>query len=278
MVNEAVPLSAPLVCWVATNCSVNGAVEPNVAVKDQFPSVPTVVGVVPGSAAPPASSTVTVEPGVPVPVKVTVSEGTVELSAGAVTAKGYVAAGRWRTSVALPLGFSPVTWLAVRCSVTGAVAGNVAVVDQFPSVPTVAGVVPGSAAPPAPSTATVEPGVPVPVKVTVREATVVLSAGEVTARGCVVTGRSMVTGTLPVTEPVVTKVATRCSVTGADGAKVRVVDHAPAGSTVAGLVPGTRVPPESRMLTVEPGVPVPAKVTVREATVALSAGEVRAKG
>jgi hypothetical protein len=219
------------------------------------------------------------EPGVPVPVKVTVSEGTVELSAGEVTAKGYAAAGRWRTIGALPLDFSPVTWLTVRCSATGAVAGNAAVVDQIPLEATVAGLVPGTRVlPPASRMLTVEPGVPAPVKVTVREATVALSAGEVTAKGCVVTGSSMATGMLPATDPVITRVATRCSVTGADGAKLRVVDHPPAGFTVAGLVPGTRAPPASRMLTVEPGVPVPVKVTVREATVALSAGEVRAKG
>lgn len=76
----------------------------------------------------------------------------------------------------------PVVYAAVRCSATEAVPGNVAVVVHVPLVATSAGAVPGTRAPPAPKMFTIEPGAPVPVKVTVRDGTVARAAGPVTAK------------------------------------------------------------------------------------------------
>jgi hypothetical protein len=76
-----------------------------------------------------------------------------------------------------------VTWVITTCSATGFELPKVAGVVQIPFDPTGAGVVPGSAAPPASRMLTIEPGTPVPVKVTLREATPALLAGEVTAKG-----------------------------------------------------------------------------------------------
>jgi hypothetical protein len=102
------------------------------------PLAATTAGVVPGTRAPPASRMLTVEPGAPVPVKATVREGTVELAAGEVTAKGEVGAGSPTASEADPLADPFVTWLATRCWLTGAVGAKIAALDQMPFEPTAA--------------------------------------------------------------------------------------------------------------------------------------------
>ena len=77
--------------------------------------------------------------------------------------------------------------------------------------------------------------------------------------------------------PPVVCAAVRCSATAAVAGNVAVVVHVPLEETSAGAVPGTRAPPALRMLTDEPGTPVPLKATVRDGTVAPVAGPVTAK-
>src|SRR6185437_12024028 len=137
---------------------------------------------VPGTWTPLAVRTRTVEAGVPVPVKVTVREGTVAPAAGVVRAKGEDTAGSWTTRATVPSALPPVVCWRLRCSVTGALAAKVPVVVHTPSAPTAAGAVPGTWAPLAVRTRTVEAGVPVPVKVTVRGGTVPPATGPVTAK------------------------------------------------------------------------------------------------
>src|SRR6185437_2961678 len=268
----------PVVCW-RLRCSVAGALAAKVPVVVHTPSAPTAAGAVPGTWAPLAVRTRTVEAGVPVPVKVTVREGTVPPATGPVTAKRREGvACSWTTRATEPSALPPVVCWRLRCSVAGALAAKVPVVVHTPSAPTAAGAVPGTWAPLAVRTRTVEAGVPVPVKVTVREGTVPPATGPVTAkRREGVAGSWTTRATEPSALPPVVCWRLRCSVAGALAAKVPVVVHTPSAPTAAGAVPGTWAPLAVRTRTVEAGVPVPVKVTVREGTVPPATGPVTAK-